>query len=48
MTGRRLIMHRPRPGPLYWDWRCLDCSARVDEHAPWWRLVLFWLFGGGR
>jgi hypothetical protein len=28
--------HRPKPGPGYWDWRCLVCSQRVDQHPPWW------------
>jgi hypothetical protein len=22
----------PRPGPLYWDWRCLICSFAISEH----------------
>lgn len=29
--------HRARPGPGYWDWRCLECSEPVDDHASvWW------------
>lgn len=35
--------HGARPGPGYWDWRCLVCSEPVDEHASWWqRLRLRW------
>lgn len=24
--------HRPVPGPLYWDYRCLVCSGPVEAH----------------
>jgi hypothetical protein len=32
-----LIRHKPRPGPLYWDWRCLECGEPVKDHEPWWQ-----------
>ena len=25
-------IHRPRPGPQYWDWRCLLCGEPVAHH----------------
>jgi hypothetical protein len=31
-----IMDHAPRPGPQYWDWRCLVCSQRVDDHAGLW------------
>lgn len=31
------IMHRPIPGPAYWDFKCLRCDGAVSDHAPWWR-----------
>lgn len=24
--------HKPVPGPLHWDWRCLVCEAPVAHH----------------
>jgi hypothetical protein len=32
----RIIMHRPMPGPMYWDFKCLKCDGLVSDHAPWW------------
>ena len=32
-------MHAPKPGPLYWDWRCLVCGEPVADHAPWWKRI---------
>lgn len=33
--------HAARPGPMYWDWKCLTCDELVRLHAPfivrWWR-----------
>jgi hypothetical protein len=29
----RIYDHPARPGPQYWDWRCLTCGQRVDDHA---------------
>lgn len=38
------LWHRPQPGPGYWDFRCLVCSQRVDDHPPLWaRLRRRWL-----
>lgn len=34
------IWHRPEPGPLYWDWRCLRCSKPVRDHPSLWRRIL--------
>lgn len=28
--------HKPRPGPQYWNWRCLVCSEPVNQHAGFW------------
>lgn len=30
------LWHAPKPGPLYWDWRCLRCSEPVADHPSWW------------
>lgn len=32
---RLVLDHRPRPGPGYWDWRCLTCSEDVALHGSW-------------
>lgn len=32
--------HAPRPGPLYWDFRCLVCGENVADHPSWWRRLL--------
>ena len=29
------LWHAPRPGPGYWDWRCLRCDEPVDMHPSW-------------
>lgn len=29
--------HRPRPGPFYWEWRCLVCGDAVRDHPSWWQ-----------
>jgi hypothetical protein len=29
----RIMDHAARPGPGYWDGRCLVCSQPVDDHA---------------
>lgn len=42
------IMHKPAPGPMYWDFRCLICSEPVRDHAPFWRRVLHRLTGGSK
>lgn len=34
------LWHTPKPGPGYWDWRCLVCDAAVDAHPSWWRRAL--------
>lgn len=26
---------KPRPGPLYWDWRCLNCDQPITAHENW-------------
>lgn len=31
---------RPRPGPMYWDWRCLNCDQEIRLHPPLWRRLL--------
>jgi hypothetical protein len=31
--GQPILDHAPKPGPAYWEWRCLVCSQRVDHHA---------------
>ncbi len=36
--------HVARPGPMYWDYRCLICGETVDGHTPWWRLLLRRIF----
>jgi len=23
---------KPRPGPLYWEWRCLNCGHAIGAH----------------
>jgi hypothetical protein len=30
---------RPRRGPLYWDWRCLNCAADIAAHPSRWRRI---------
>jgi hypothetical protein len=36
-----MIDHFARPGPGYWDWRCLRCGDPCDWHPTrlrvWWR-----------
>jgi hypothetical protein len=32
----RVVDHAARPGPMYWDFRCLTCGDTVSAHAPWW------------
>lgn len=27
------LCKRPQPGPLYWDWRCRQCSGHI---VGWW------------
>ncbi len=37
--------HIARPGPAYWDWRCLDCGMEVEHtgyHLRWWETVNWW------
>jgi hypothetical protein len=32
--------HGARPGPGYWDWRCLRCGGPLQDralHPRWWR-----------
>jgi hypothetical protein len=36
----RVTDHAARPGPLYYDSRCLRCSEAVVDHAPWWWRLL--------
>jgi hypothetical protein len=35
--------HLARPGPLYWDFKCLVCDGLVDDHIGlfrfWWRRI---------
>lgn len=33
------MWHRPQPGPVHWDWRCLVCSEAVSVHPSWWARV---------
>lgn len=28
-----ILDHAPKPGPMYWDWRCLRCSEPVADHG---------------
>lgn len=35
--------HLARPGPLYWDWRCLECDKDVANHTKWWQMFWRWL-----
>ncbi len=35
--------HLARPGPMYWDWRCLVCGADVTNHTKWWQMVWRWI-----
>ena len=37
---------RPRRGPLYWDWRCLNCDRPISAHRSWWRRLLSRGLGG--
>jgi len=30
------LNHTPRPGPQYWDFKCLECDEPVSAHAPLW------------
>jgi len=35
-----MIDHKPIPGPMYWDFKCLQCDGLVKDHAPWWRRAI--------
>jgi hypothetical protein len=28
----------PRPGPLYWDWRCMKCDGEIRGWLTRWQL----------
>jgi hypothetical protein len=34
------IMHLAKPGPLYWDFRCLVCGEPVKHHIGLFGLLL--------
>jgi hypothetical protein len=44
------LWHRPQPGPLYWDFRCMRCGQPVKDHpcflARLWRRVGGWNIWG--
>lgn len=31
--------HLAKPGPDYWDYRCLVCGEPVRDHAGVWRML---------
>ncbi len=35
--------HLARPGPMYWDFRCLICGKDVRTHTRWWKLLWRWI-----
>jgi hypothetical protein len=44
-TPSRINGHIARPGPGYWDWRCLVCDFPVAEHSFWgyvWARIRGW------
>lgn len=34
-----MIDHLARPGPGYWEWKCLRCDGLVADHPGWLRLL---------
>ena len=37
--------HRAKPGPMYWDFKCLVCDGLVSDHPTFWGKVLLKLRG---
>lgn len=35
-----MIEHLARPGPGYWEWRCLRCSEPCSQHTGLIRFLL--------
>lgn len=33
--GTPIRDHLARPGPVYWDWRCLVCDQPCSRHIGW-------------
>lgn len=36
------LTHFARPGPGYWDYRCLKCDYPVAAHVGWKNLIWRW------
>lgn len=40
-SDNKIYTHRFRPGPEYWDWRCLTCSESCKKHVSAWKRFLW-------
>lgn len=38
MSDRDCACVRPKPGPMYWCWRCLKCDGEIHGPVARWRL----------